>query len=172
MGLAEIAAGVEVTAEQRDRGVATVDDAGGDLVDRLRPYADALPCDPDAAAAVVDAYAAGQSIGAAGRVAGVPSVTAAKTLHLLGVDGVCPLSPTQRDILRDWLDARIAHSEARELIGVSESEFQLAAYIETHDPIPGARDAIEPVLGPAGDAMTAKQQLLAETMSSPDEFHN
>ncbi|WP_459077015.1 DUF7858 family protein, partial [Halolamina salina] len=46
MTLEEIAAGIEVTAEQEARGVAAVDETGEALVERLRPHAGALPCTP------------------------------------------------------------------------------------------------------------------------------
>ena len=69
MALSEIAAGLELTAEQRDRGVATADGTGASLAERLAPYAGALPCDQPAAAAVVEAYAEGASVGRAAAVA-------------------------------------------------------------------------------------------------------
>ncbi|MFP4218413.1 MAG: hypothetical protein ACLFR6_06205 [Salinarchaeum sp.] len=172
MGLAEIAAGLEVTTEQRDRGVATVNDAGDGLTERLGAYADTLPCSAETAAALIEAYAAGKSVEHAGETAGVPAMTAAKVLHLVGVDGVCPMTPQGRAIIRDWLDARVTRSEARELTGVSETEFELTVYIETHDSIPGARAAIEPALGHAGSPTTQKRDLLAETMTGADEFRN
>lgn len=43
MGLADIAAGVEVTAEQRNRGVATVDRTDDSLAERLAPYGEHCP---------------------------------------------------------------------------------------------------------------------------------
>ena len=170
MGLSEIAAGLEVTAEQRDRGVATVDETDADLRERLEPYAEALPCSATAAATIVEAYAGGASVGDAGADAGVPPMAAAKTLHLVGVDGVCPLAPRRREIVRDWLRAELPRSQARELTGASETEFQLAAFIETHDPIDGAREAVEPTLGMSGNATVAKRDLLEETMSEADEL--
>ena len=42
MTLEEIAAGIEVTAEQEARGVTAVDETGGALVERLRPHAETL----------------------------------------------------------------------------------------------------------------------------------
>jgi len=152
MGLSEIAAGVEVTTEQQDTGVATVDDTDADLAARLSEYAEALPCEPESAATVIEAYAAGRSIGSAARIADVPPVTAAKTLHLVG-ESVSPLSPTGRDILRDWLTAELSRTEAMELAGASEAEFALAAFVETHDPIPGARDAVAGTLEPDDDGV-------------------
>jgi hypothetical protein len=147
MGLSEIAEGVEVTTEQRDRGVATVDDTDADLATRLADYADSLPCDADSAATVVEVYAEGQCIGSAARIADLPPVTAAKTLHLLG-EQVTPLGPTGRDIVRDWLAADLSRTEALALTGVSEDEFALAAFVETHDPITGARQAVAGTLEP------------------------
>lgn len=170
MTLSEIAAGLEVTTEQRDRGVATVDQTDKPLEDRLATFTDELPCSPSEAATVVEAYARGTSVGNAGREAGVPPVTAAKTLHLLGVEGVCPLSPQGRELVRDWLAARLSRSEARELSGASETAFQLAAFIETHDPIGEAHELVEPALGPGGNATVEKRDLLRETMSDADEL--
>ena len=141
MGLSEIAAGVEVTTEQQDTGVATVDDTDADLAARLSEYAEALPCEPESAATVIEAYAAGRSIGSAARIADVPPVTAAKTLHRLG-ESVNPLAPAARRVVRDWLDARVSRAEALELTDASEAAFALAVYAETHDPIPGAREAL------------------------------
>jgi len=100
MGLAEIAAGIEVTEHQREHGVAAVDDTESSLAERLRPFADQLPCGPDAAATVVDAYASGRAVDDCGHVADVPPVTAAKTLHLLG-EQVSPVGPQGRDIVDD-----------------------------------------------------------------------
>ncbi len=171
MGLADIAAGIETTAEQRDAGVATVDDVGDDLADRLTDYAATLPCSASTAAEVVEAYAAGRSVGDAGVQAGLPPTTAAKVLHRLGLEGLSPLSPQGREIVRDWLDARLSRSEARELTGADEVAFELAVYIETHDPLPGARAAIEPALALDGDATTAKRDLLADTIDSCEDLH-
>jgi len=67
MALSDIAAGVEVTTRQRDRGVAAVDETDAPLPERLAPFADDLPCSAAAAATVVEAYAAGRSVGDAGR---------------------------------------------------------------------------------------------------------
>lgn len=145
MGLADIAAGLEVTQSQEERGVATVDTTDASLTERLEPHADALPCDADAAATILERYAAGASIGAAGRAAGVAPVTAAKTLHLLG-ESVSPLGPTGRDILRDWIDGDLSRTEALELTRLGEREFALATFVETHEPLEAACVAIEGVL--------------------------
>lgn len=170
MGLSDIAADLEVTTEQRESGVATVDQTGGDLAKRLEPVADELPCSTDAAADLVRAYADGASVGGAGEAAGLPPITAAKTLYLVGVEGVCPLSPTGREIVADWIAGEIARSTARELADASETEFLLTAYVETHEPIDAAREAVEPALGRGGTASVEKQSLLSETMSDAEEF--
>ena len=68
--LSEIAAGMEVTAEQRERGVATVDGTDDDLAGAVRDAEAELPCSADAAAAVVRAYTAGASVGDAAGEAG------------------------------------------------------------------------------------------------------
>lgn len=164
MALSDIAAGIEVTAEQRDPGVATVDETDADLAARLSDHGDELPCAADAAATVVEAYADGASVGAAGRAAGLAPMTAAKTLHRLGVQGLSPLSPRQREVVRDWLAAELPRSDALALAGGSETEFALAAYVETHDPIPAAADAAESVLADGGPA----DDPLDDAMSSVD----
>jgi hypothetical protein len=170
MALSDIAAGLEVTAEQRDRGVALVDGTESGLAARLSDHEDGLPCDPDAAATVLRAYAAGSAVGDAAREAGLAPVTAAKALHLLGVEGVNPLAPRAREVVRDWLAADLSRADARALTAASEAEFALAAYIETHDPIEGIREAVEAELSNRGDAAVDKQEALGETMSSVSEL--
>ncbi|WP_336001489.1 hypothetical protein [Halorientalis halophila] len=167
MGLSEIAAGVEVTTEQRDRGVATVDETGGSLAERLAEYADDLPCEPDVAATVAEVYAEGRSIGTAASVAGIAPTTAAKTLHLLG-EQVSPLGPTGREVVRDWVNAELARTEALELTGASERAFALAAYVETHEPIPGAREAVAATLSTG----LGGEQPLAEAMSDVTDLRD
>lgn len=163
MTLSELAAGLEVTAEQDDRGVAVVDDTDAGLRERLEQFADHLPCTPAAAATLVECYTAGTSIGTAARDAGVAPVTGAKTLHLLG-ETVSPLGPTGRDVVRDWLDARISRADALELTRASEAEFALAVFVETHEPLPGAQDVLEGALAvESGDP-------LADARPNADEF--
>lgn len=159
MGLADIAAGVEVTTEQRDRGVATVDRTEQSLATRLTAVAEELPCDGETAATVVERYAGGGSVGAAARAAGIAPMTAAKTLHLLG-ESVSPVGPMGRDIVDDYLAGELPRTEARQLARVSETEFALAVYVATHDPLPDARAAVEDALAVDGDT-----DPLAETMS-------
>lgn len=166
MGLSDIAAGIEVHERQRERGVPTVDATGGDLVARLGDHAEVLPCTPEAAATVLETYAAGTSVGDCAREAEVAPMTAAKLLHRCGVTGVSPLAPTARRILRDWLDGDLPRSEAAELVGADEADFALATYVETHDPVPGLADAVEGVLEPESTATVDKRDALAETMSS------
>lgn len=168
MDLADIAAGVEVTAEQRDRGVATVDRTGDDLAERLASHADALPCTPEAAATVVRSHTGGTSVGESAREAGVAPVTAAKALYRCGVDGVHPLSPAAREAVRDWLAGDLSRVEAMELTGGDETEFALAAYIETHEPAPGLVAAVE-ATGDRFDAVT-KRDSLSGTMSDPTDL--
>ena len=162
MTLSDIADGLEVTSRQRDRGVVVADDTDTPLVDRLREYAEELPCTPEATATLVDEYTAGRSIGDAARDAGVSPMTAAKTLHRCGVTGVCPLAPTRRGVVRDWLDGRLARSEAVELAGGDDADFALATYVETHDPVPPVADAVDaavagssPLGGGLGDTGSA-----------------
>lgn len=151
MGLSEIAAGLEVTAEQRDRGVATADETGATLVERLAPFAEELPCEPAAAATVVEAYAEGASVGRAAAVAELPETTAAKALYLLG-EPVDPLPPTARQVVDDWLAGDISRTEARTLAGVGESEFALGVYVATHEPIPEAESVVADALAVEADA--------------------
>ena len=170
MALADIADGLEVTTEQRDRGVASVDATAGDLRERLAEFADDLPCDAAGAAAIVEGYTSGRSVGDAARDAGVAPMTAARTLHLLGCEGVSPLTPEAHRLLRDWLSADLSRTEARELAGASETEFALAAFVETHDPLPGAGDVVEGAFARDGDAAVRKRDALSETMSGRDEL--
>jgi len=164
MGLSEIAAGLEVTAEQRARGVATADETGASLPDRLAPFAEALPCPPDAAAALVEAYAEGESVGRAAAVAEVPRTTAAKTLYRLG-EPIDPLTPTARRVLEDYLAGEISRSDARTLANVGDREFALGVYVATHEPIPGAEAAVADALAVAVDA-----DPLADARSSLDDL--
>lgn len=141
MTLSEIAAGIEVTAEQRDRGVAAADGTEAKLADRLAQFDARLPCSPTAAAALFEAYVEGAAVGRAAAVADVPETTAAKTLYLLG-EPIDPLTPTASRVLDDFLAGELPRTEARTLASVGEAEFALGAYIATHDPIEGAETAI------------------------------
>ncbi len=163
MGLSEIAAGIETTEEQRDRGVATVDETGS-LRDRLAASADALPCTPAAAATVLETYRAGTSVGDCAREAGVAHITAAKALYRCGVTGVTPLGPTARRVVRDWVDGDLSRTEARELAGADEAAFALAAYVETHDPHPGLVGAAAGARSPDRTATVAKRDRLADAL--------
>jgi len=166
--LSEIAEGLEVTATQERRGVATVDDTDAALVDRLRPHADALPCTAAAAATAVTAYVGGADVGRAARAAGVAPVTAAKALHRCGIDGLNPLSPAARDVLRDWLAGRLPRSEALALTAAPEAEFALATYLETHEPHPGLAAAVEGAVAPDRPATVDKRDALDGPVESPD----
>lgn len=168
MGLSDIAAGLTVTEHQRERGVATVDDTSDTLADRLAAFADDLPCEPTTAAQIVDAYAGGASVGGAAAVAETVPTTAAKTLHLLGTPGLTPLSPLGVDILEDYLDGELTRSDAIALAGATATEFALGAYVATHDPLPGAREAVETALSPGESAAIAKQAELGGALEAPD----
>jgi len=164
MGLADIAAGIEVTERQRERGVASVDDTESSLSERLAPFAEQLPCAPAEAATVVDAYAGGRAVDACGHAADIPPVTAAKTLHLLG-EQVSPVGPRGRDIVADWLSGDLSRTDALTLAGVGERTFALAAYVESTDPLPEARDAVEGAFDteetdPLGEARSGVDDLL------------
>lgn len=168
MGLSDIAAGLTVTERQRQRGVATVDDTGASLADRLAPYADDLPCAPETAAAVAEAYAGGASVGGAAAVAETVPVTAAKTLHRLGTPGITPLSPLGTEILEDYLAGDLTRSDALALTGASAAEFALGAYVATHDPLPGVREVVTAALAPGESASVAKRAELGEALETPD----
>ncbi|MDZ7850002.1 MAG: hypothetical protein U5K70_04035 [Halodesulfurarchaeum sp.] len=170
MSLSDIAEGVATTRTQQDRGVAVVDRTEAPLAAVLEDVADALPCDAETASALIEAYRGGASVGDVATRGGVPPTTAAKTLHLLGFEGLSPLSPLQRDICRDWLAGDLARAEARELADASEREFALGAYVETHDPIPGAGEAIDDALSSSENAMVEKRETLAETMTAASDF--
>ena len=163
MGLADIAEGIEVTERQDERGVATVDATDATLTERLEPFADDLPCSPAEAATVLDRYTEGAAIGATGRAAGVAPATAAKTLHLLG-ESVSPAGPTAREIVRDWIAGDLSRTEALELSPLSEAEFALAAYVETHDPSEEACAAVEGVLAARS---VNDEQPLADAVGDP-----
>jgi len=163
VSLEEIAAGIEVTHEQRERGVATVE--GGDLASVLAEYAADLPCSAARAETVVETYVGGASVGDAARAAGIVPVEAAKTLHLLGFEGIAPLGPAGREVVRDWIEGRLSHAEARELAGAGERTFALAAFVETHDPLDGAPERVRGALADRGDAAVRKRDRLRGTMS-------
>lgn len=166
MALGDIAEGIEVTTEQHDRGVATVDRTDASLTERLQDVAPALPCGAAAAATLLEAYAAGRDVSAAATVADLPPITAAKTLHLFG-ETVTPLSPVGREVVRDWVDGRLPRHEALALAGCGDGEFALAAYVETHDPIPAAREAAEGALTDR-DATADRQARLGDAVAEPD----
>lgn len=167
MGLSQIAAGIEVVEEQRRRGVATADDTDQSLAERFEAHERSFPCTPAAAATVVESHAAGTSVEASAREAGVAPVTAAKALHRCGVEGVTPLTPEARRVLGDWLAGDLSRTDALALTGASDAEFALATYVETHDPIPGLVDAREAALSLGDDAAVEKRNALDETMSDP-----
>lgn len=150
MALSDIAAGLEVTTEQRERSVATSDETSATLAERLARFDDELPCPADAAATLVDAYAGGASVGRAAAVAELPRTTAVKTLHLLG-EPVDPLTPSAKCVLEDWLSGDISRTEARRLIGVGDDEFALGVYVATHEPIADAESAVADALSPVRD---------------------
>lgn len=141
MALSDIAAGLEVTKKQRECGIATADGTDTPLDEQLAPFAEQLPCSPEVAAALVDAYTGGCTITRAAAVGEVPKTTAAKTLYLLG-EPIDPLTPTAKRIVDDWLAGELSRTEARTLAGVGDEEFALGAYIATHDRIEGAESAV------------------------------
>ena len=164
MGLSDIAAGLEVTAEQRDRGVATADGTGSSLAERLAPFEAELPCAAAEAATLIGAYAEGASVGRAAAVAELPETTAAKALHLLG-EPVDPLTPTARRVVDDWLDGEIPRSEAETLANVGRREFALGVYVATHESLAGAESAVADALSvetdvdPLSDARSSVNEL-------------
>lgn len=170
MALSDIAEGLATTERQRDRGVAVVDRTDGSLADALEPFSSALPCPASAAATLVREYAGGSSVGDAAIAAGIPPITASKTLYRLGFEGLSPFSPLEREICRDWLSAALTRTEARSLIDTGEEAFALGAYIETHEPIEAASDVVQDALASDADAMVEKRDALAETMSASTDL--
>lgn len=143
MALSDIAAGLEVTTERRERGPTTLDGTDAPLSQRLERVAADLPCTAEAAAALLHEYFDGASVGAAARAAGLAPVTGAKALHLLGVDGLTPLSPMAQDVVGDWIAGRISRSDAKALAGVDDREFALGAFVEAHEPLEDARAVVD-----------------------------
>lgn len=170
MGLSDIAAGLETTTAQTDRGVASVDATDRPLADGLEQFAEAIPCTVEAAATVAEAYVGGAPVDVASHDAGIAPVTAAKTLHRLGFTGLSPVSPTGERVLEDYLAGAVTREDARALLGISDGAFALAAYIATHDPIQGARAVVDGALSPDATASVEKRDALAETMSDANEF--
>jgi hypothetical protein len=165
MSLDDIAATTgTTTTRQCERGVATVDETGSGLATQLESLAGELPCDAQAAATLLRTHSTGRPIGESAALAGLPPVTAVKTLHRLGVDSVCPLAPTARRIVRDYLHGNIPRMDAVTLTGASRAEFALASYIETHDPLPGAREVTAGETHLDGDAMVAKRDRLRDSL--------
>ncbi len=160
MALSDLAAGLELTESQKEHGVATVDTTNAGLEERLAPVAEELPCGSVTAATVLERYVEGLSVGAAAQAANVAPVTAAKTLHLLG-ESVSPLGPTGREVIRDWIAGALSRAEALELTRAGETEFALATYVETHDPLEEACAAVEGVL--AADRLPAASPLADAT---------
>ena len=141
MTLSEIAAGIEVTTEQYDRGIATGDETGAELDERLAEFESRLPCSASEAAELIEAYTEGASIGRAAAVASLPKTTAAKALYLLG-EPIDPLTPTATRVLEDWLAGELSRTEAKTLAGVGDDEFALGTYVATHEPIDGAESVV------------------------------
>ncbi|MFB6111501.1 MAG: hypothetical protein ABEJ35_03085 [Halobacteriaceae archaeon] len=172
MGLDEIAAAAgTTTTPQRARGVATADRTEAPLVSRLAAVEEELPCKARAAATILRTHTAGTPIGESARAADLAPITAAKVLHRLGVDGVCPLAPTARTIVRDWLAGSLPRAEALELTGASDREFALAVYIETHDPVPEAAQLTADAEVGGRDAMVEKRERLADAVGGRAGSH-
>lgn len=167
MGLSDIAAGIEVTESQEQRGVVTIDETDTTLSERLDPFESELPCSPAAAATVLTRYSDGAAIDTAAHAAGLAPTTAAKTLHLLG-ESVFPLGPMGREIVQDWLDGRLTRSEALELARAGERTFALAVFVETHDPLEKACTAVEGLLAAKH---TAGTESLVDPTSDCGDVH-
>lgn len=170
MELSDIADGLEVVDEQDERGVATVDDTGRDLAERLADHEADLPCDAATAAALVEAFTGGGDVAAAAAAADVAPATAARALHLLGVDGVSPLAPDERAPVRQWLAGECSRTAARSAAGVDEEAFALAAFVEARAPLDGAREALDGALAPGEDPAVEKRDALDGTMSDADDL--
>lgn len=165
MGLDEIAGSAGTTTiHQRSEGVAAVDRTDIALADRLEPVAASLPCDAPAAATILQTHVTGTPIGESARQSGVSPITAAKTLHKLGMKGIAPIGPTGRTVVQDWIAGGLTRSEAIELTGLSQAMFALAAYIETHDPVPEAATIRAALEERPDNAMVTKRDQLAGTL--------
>lgn len=168
MSLGELAEGLEVTREQRESGVAAVDRTATGLEERLAALGDALPAGPAATATLVEAYAEGRDVSSAAAAADLPPITAAKTLHRLG-ETVSPASPVGREVVRDWLAGEMPRHEAEALADCSPAEFALAAYVETHDPLPAGQAALEGALART-DATAEREARLGDAVAEPDDL--
>lgn len=169
MSLASIAEQVgETTIEQTERDVATIDVTATPLVDRLAPVSVSLPCESAEAATLIEAYIDGKSIEKSSYAAGIAPITGAKTLHLLG-EPIAPITPTGRAVVRDWINGECLRTEALSLCGASEAEFNLAVFVEMHDPIPEAREVLAGEFERRNPGVTKREEL-GETMSSVDEL--
>lgn len=152
------------TTRQRSQGVATVDRTDLTLAERLESVPESLPCDAGSAATVLREHTTGTPVGESARKAGLSPMTAAKTLHRLGVKGVSPITPARRSIVQDWLDGAITRSDAVELSNLSAPEFALAAYIETHDPVSRAASITGVLAERRGNAMVSKREHLGDAL--------
>lgn len=168
MGLSELAAGVTVTDEQRQRGVAAVDRTSGSLAERLEACESALPTDATTAAAILERYAAGGSVGQAAAAGNVAPITAAQTLHLAG-ETISPLGPTGRDVVRDWIAGKLSRTEALSLSRAGPTEFALAAYAETHEPLDAALSALD-AAAEAAEFADAADAALVNAAEAPDRL--
>lgn len=95
-------------------------------------------------------------------------MTAAKTLHLVG-ESVSPLGPTGRAVVCDWIAGELSRSEALALTRASPATFALAAYVETHEPIAAARDAVQGAID-AGTFASEADVALAAATDVPDDL--
>lgn len=170
MTLSEIASGVETVTEQEERGVVSVDATDGSVAERLDAADEDLPCDPEAAAVVIDSYGRGVSVEESAHEAGIAPVVAAKTLHRCGVSGISPLESSEREIVREWISGRLLRTDALALVDCDEAAFVLAAFVENHDADPELTEIAADALGPDGNASVEKRDRLAETMSSVSEL--
>jgi hypothetical protein len=170
MTLADIAEGIEVVETQREREVAAVDVAGESLADRLESCASALPCSADQAADVAREYAATGSLDRTAEASDVTRTIAAKTLHLLGFEGVVRIDPADRAIVGRWIDGEIDRTTACRRSSLGERTFALAVYVETHEPLPAARAAVEPALTIDRATAVDRRDTLQETMSDPTDL--
>lgn len=170
MPLSEIAAGIETVTEQDDRGVAAVDATDGRLSDRLATAAEELPCSAATAATVVESYDGGASVADAAEAAGIASITAAKLLYRSGVAAVTPSDAAGYEAVQQWLAGDLGRDDALALTDWDEETFALAAYTETHDPVPELVEAVAAVRTPDGNESVRKRDRLADAVSAPDNL--
>lgn len=169
MGLDDIAEGIQVVKSQERRDVAVLDGASESLSEWLSAVAAELPCSTASAAALARSYAGGASIDRASEVADVTPTVAAKTLHLLGFEGIVDVDPADRRAVRRWIDGELDRTTVQRRCTLDEKRFALTVFVETRDPVRGGRGVVESMRTDS-DAAADPNRALRETMSDPTDL--